>query len=518
MKYRNLLLFLGLLFFFIYVNGQTTNHPYIRNSKGPTIDKIILTNSEMLVYIHVQPSSQRGAKTRFSSGTIWWPGASIPSELKGMNIETPKAPYSSDPYVWQAYKEAVAMNIETKKMFSGVLITSLGTDKLDSYYNIYDKSGNSGYYQFIMHFPKPQKGCEEISIIELCGSDYYYWEGIKINNPYPTVPKTNYTESSAKSKIDEQNDGIVGIYEQVGDESYTLACIKEGETYKLIFLRTTNQTIKAWHVGEVKAILRPSASSGLFKCDWYMGDKTMQSDCYIAFDGSSMKTIVNGSEDTYLKMYPNSSSSAHSGEWGGTGFALNNGYIVTNHHVIDGANTIEILGVKGDFNIAYKATVVATDINNDLALLKISDNRFTGFGTIPYKVKTTQSEVGESISVLGYPLTSTMGDEIKLTTGVISSKTGFQGDVSLYQISAAVQPGNSGGPLFDNYGNIIGIVSSKHTGAENVGYAVKATYLRNLVESYTNTSILPSNTSLSGLTLPEKVKKSKNYIFMIRCK
>ena len=69
----------------------------------------------MLVYIHVQPSSQRGAKTRFSSGTIWWPGASIHSELKGMNIETPKAPYSSDPYVWQAYKEAVAMNIETKK-------------------------------------------------------------------------------------------------------------------------------------------------------------------------------------------------------------------------------------------------------------------------------------------------------------------------------------------------------------------------------------------------------------------
>jgi len=111
-----------------------------------------------------------------------------------------------------------------------------------------------------------------------------------------------------------------------------------------------------------------------------------------------------------------------------------------------------------------------------------------------------------------------MGDEIKLTTGVISSKTGFQGDVSLYQISAAIQPGNSGGPLFDNYGNIIGIVSSKHTGAENVGYAVKTSYLRNLIESCVSTSILPANNALSGLTLPEKVKKSKNFIFMIRCK
>ena len=151
-------------------------------------------------------------------------------------------------------------------------------------------------------------------------------------------------------------------------------------------------------------------------------------------------------------------------------------------------------------------------------MLKINDEKFTGFGTIPYKIKTTQSEAGETISVLGYPLTSTMGDEIKLTTGVISSKTGFQGDASLYQISAAVQPGNSGGPLFDNYGNIIGVVCSKHTGAENVGYAIKASYLRNLVESYTETSILPSNTSLSGLTLPERVKMSKNFIFMIRCK
>ena len=231
-----------------------------------------------------------------------------------------------------------------------------------------------------------------------------------------------------------------------------------------------------------------------------------------------MKTLIDGDEVTYLKMYPTVSTSSHTGEWGGTGFALNSGYVVTNHHVIDGANVIEIYGVKGDFNTPYTATVVASDKNNDLALLKISDEKFAGFGTIPYKVKTAQSEVGESISVLGYPLTSTMGDEIKLTTGVISSKTGFQGDVSLYQISAAVQPGNSGGPLFDNYGNIIGIVSSKHTGAENVGYAVKATYLRNLIESYTSTSILPANTSLSGLTLPEKVKKSKNFIFMIRCK
>lgn len=204
-------------------------------------------------------------------------------------------------------------------------------------------------------------------------------------------------------------------------------------------------------------------------------------------------------------------------EWSGSGFALNNGYLVTNYHVVEDAGRIVVKGVKGDFSISYEAVVVATDKINDLALLKISDNRFGGFGTITYKIKTTMSDVGEDVFVLGYPLTSTMGDEIKLTTGVISSKTGFQGDVSLYQISAPVQRGNSGGPLFDSKGNLIGIVSSKHVGTENVGYAIKATYLKNLVESAVSSSIIPTNNTISGQPLTGKVKAVRNFVFMIEC-
>ena len=66
-----------------------------------------------------------------------------------------------------------------------------------------------------------------------------------------------------------------------------------------------------------------------------------------------------------------------------------------------------------------------------------------------------------------------MGDEVKLTNGIISSKTGFQGDVTTYQISVPLQAGNSGGPLFDSKGNVIGIVNAKHLGTENVSYVVK---------------------------------------------
>ena len=203
--------------------------------------------------------------------------------------------------------------------------------------------------------------------------------------------------------------------------------------------------------------------------------------------------------------------------WSGTGFALNDGYIVTNYHVIDNASKIKVSGINGNYTYLFDAFVYAKDINNDIAIIKVNDSKFKGFGSIPYDIKNTISDVGEEIFVLGYPLTASMGDEIKLTTGIVSSKTGFQGDVSLYQISAPIQPGSSGGPLFDHSGSIIGIVNSKHRGAENVGYAIKTSYLRNLIESTSSPSILPSKNIVSGQSLINKVKTLKNYVFIIEC-
>ena len=207
--------------------------------------------------------------------------------------------------------------------------------------------------------------------------------------------------------------------------------------------------------------------------------------------------------------------------WSGTGFALYQGHIVTNYHVVEDAKTILIKGIKGDFNTEYRATVVATDKTNDLAVLKIDDERFSSFGSIPYKIKKSMSDVGESVWALGYPMTSVMGDEIKFTDGKISSRTGIQGDMSVYQISVPIQPGNSGGPLFDNYGNIVGITSSglnrEEFNSENVNYAIKTSYLYNLIESTLTTSILPQGTAMQGQALTQKIKLAKNFVFMILC-
>jgi len=227
-------------------------------------------------------------------------------------------------------------------------------------------------------------------------------------------------------------------------------------------------------------------------------------------------------EYDFIKEYPTQSmyeeaANPQPSEWTGTGFAIGNGYIVTNNHVAGEAKTISVKGVKGDMNTGYAAEVVATDKVNDIAILRITDSQFSSFGTISYAIQQRMADVGEDVFVLGYPLTQALGNEIKLTNGIISSRTGYQGNVSTYQMSAPVQPGNSGGPMFDNKGNVIGIVVAGVPGAENVGYAIKTSYLNILIESAGLNIKFPANNSISTLSLAEKVKRVKNFVFYIEC-
>lgn len=212
-----------------------------------------------------------------------------------------------------------------------------------------------------------------------------------------------------------------------------------------------------------------------------------------------------------------SGANGNSSFWTGSGYAIGNGYIVTNFHVVEDAKSIIVKGIKGNMNDGYTAELVATDKSNDLAVLKIKDSVFRGLGAVPYSISTRMADVGEDVFVLGYPLTQALGNEIKLTNGIVSSRTGFQGDVSTYQISAPVQPGNSGGPMFDSKGNVIGIVVAGVPGAENVGYAIKTSYLKILIESAGLNIKLPVKNTISSLSLAEKVKRVKNFVYYIEC-
>lgn len=339
-------------------------------------------------------------------------------------------------------------------------------------------------------------------------------------------------------------DEIEGIYERIVSDNitnkYKFGLIKTTNGYNLIMLSVPSKMIETeydaygrvvsqkdnawrWSVGDIKAYAISTATPNLFKTKWYMADKTINENLYITFESGTMKIIwTDGSpQDLYIKLYPTANDNIiQSGNQAklasGTGFGIaSNGIIVTNYHVIDGAKTIKVRGVNSDFNKIYKAKVLVSDKNNDLALIQIDDYGFTSLGTIPYTIKTGLAGVGENIFVLGYPLRATMGDGIKLTNGIVSSRTGFQGDITSYQISAPVQPGNSGGPLFDSQGNLIGIINAKHVGAENASYAVKTSYLTNLIDLLPSPLKLQTVNSLTGKTLTQQVATVKKIVYII---
>lgn len=211
--------------------------------------------------------------------------------------------------------------------------------------------------------------------------------------------------------------------------------------------------------------------------------------------------------------------------WKGSGsgfFITENGLLATNHHVVDGMEEIEVTFIRNGQQESYPASIVLSDKQNDLSILKIDSPSFSELPPIPYNFSTQTIDTGTEVFTLGYPFVIVMGDEVKFTDGKISSKTGIQNDPTVYQISVPIQPGNSGGPLFDHAGNLVGITSSglnrEYYKSENVNYAIKSQYLISLVEALPQHVELQQNADISSLPLTEKIKVLQPYTILIRVK
>lgn len=246
--------------------------------------------------------------------------------------------------------------------------------------------------------------------------------------------------------------------------------------------------------------------------------------------GTLSFTLSHGTTDgvypyDFIKIFPQNTSRESnnikpSGELSlkstGSGFVVSDNVVATNYHVVESANTIKIaLNTNGSL-VDYNASILATDKNNDIALLIIKDDNYKPLKTIPYNILSSTIDVGSSVFTMGYPLSQVLGDEVKITDGIISSKTGFEGDVVTYQITAPIQPGNSGGPLFNKKGQLVGITNAGIQAAENVGYAIKSTYLLNLIDSAPIDISLPKGFDLSGKDLPYIIKLYTPYIAYIK--
>ena len=202
------------------------------------------------------------------------------------------------------------------------------------------------------------------------------------------------------------------------------------------------------------------------------------------------------------------------GNFKGTGFAISsNGYIVTDYHVVNGADSVYVQSYDGK---SYKAKVIHLEADPDVAILQITDPSFKALAPLPYDFKKAESDIGENVFTVGYPI-----DAMVLGMGYLSAGSGYQGDSTSYQISVPVNPGNSGGPLLDNKGNVIGIVDAKQTNMAGTAFALKSSYLMKAIEnipadSLKNPLTLNNKNVLATLNRVQQVKKLQNYIFMVR--
>ncbi len=169
----------------------------------------------------------------------------------------------------------------------------------------------------------------------------------------------------------------------------------------------------------------------------------------------------------------------------GSGFFItDDGYLISNYHVVKGATKVRLVTSIGTID----AKVVQVDAANDLALLK-ADGKFS-----PLPIAASRSvHLGGTVATIGFPNIGLQGFAPKLAKGEIASLSGAGDDPRYFQISVPVQPGNSGGALVDERGNVIGIVSAKLDASaalaasgslpENVNYAVKSSLLLSFLES-----------------------------------
>ncbi|MFB9262328.1 S1C family serine protease [Bradyrhizobium erythrophlei] len=209
-----------------------------------------------------------------------------------------------------------------------------------------------------------------------------------------------------------------------------------------------------------------------------------------------------------------------SGTQTGTGFVVSsNGHVVTNQHVIDGCGKISG-NLSGEAPV--KLRIVSSDEINDLALLQ-APSPFEDVAVI----KQNSVQVGNSVVAIGFPYHGLLTSDFTVTTGIVSSLSGLLNDTRFLQISAAVQPGNSGGPLFDQSGMVVGVVAAKidaikvarATGTipESINFAIKTGALRDFLDNSAVTYRSSDRHDSMKNETADIAKSARGYTLLISC-
>ena len=196
----------------------------------------------------------------------------------------------------------------------------------------------------------------------------------------------------------------------------------------------------------------------------------------------------------------------------GTGFAINNeGYFVTSYHVTNGADSVYIQDHSGHY---FKASVYTFDEASDLAVLKVQKKNFHfGKGEVPYTFETGKSGLGAKVFTLGYPK-----DQVLYSEGYISGRNGYDGNDNQYALVLPAGHGQSGSPVIDENGAIVGIVTAISGEAEANTYAVTSKALLDLLhKKMDDKSIhLPKANKLGRMSREERIENMEAYTFSVK--
>jgi|GEM_PF-1039682 len=209
----------------------------------------------------------------------------------------------------------------------------------------------------------------------------------------------------------------------------------------------------------------------------------------------------------------------------GTAFFVDKDILVTNEHVVKGFES----GKIAYKNKTYTVDVIARDEANDLALLKVNFNDFAAYNSVePVKVGDVYGvEAGETVFSIGYPMVSDLGVNPKISMGIINGITGVKDDPRMFQVSVPLQPGNSGGPLFDENGGVIGVTTSglnvayymkvQDFSPQNVNFAIKADYINNLLLVTEGCNEMRQNTDAQIYNAKEIMATWRDSVVLVIC-
>ena len=232
--------------------------------------------------------------------------------------------------------------------------------------------------------------------------------------------------------------------------------------------------------------------------DWVSGKKYAKGEYKDSVIADNNKNNVNKNDDKSEELIPAAS---------GSGFIVSKlGHIVSNNHVIQGCETVKVHH-KGK---SFEAMILATDTINDLALLQVDFSPSTVFS-----ISQNNTELMQDIFVAGYPFGVSVSNSVKITRGIVSSLAGVGNNYSNMQIDAALQPGNSGGPILDEKGNVVGVAVAKldlelaieefGVVPEGTNFGIKSSVLKNFLQSNSIDLQTPKKRKISKSVLSKKI-------------